>query len=57
MPEVSSIQSVDERALERLRKLDTAALSDAMDSIGVPCVLTGIRPGSRAPASPALPSR
>lgn len=43
MPEVSSIQSVDERALERLRKLDTAALSDAMDSIGVPCVLTGIQ--------------
>lgn len=37
------IHAIEERTLERLRALDTAALSDAMDSIGVPCVLAGIQ--------------
>lgn len=35
-------QTVNHDLLVRLRDLDTAALSDAMDSIGVPCVLVGI---------------
>jgi regulator of RNase E activity RraA len=34
---------IDEQALARLRALDTAALSDAMDSLGMPCVLSGIQ--------------
>ncbi|SEF12221.1 Regulator of RNase E activity RraA [Arthrobacter alpinus] len=33
----------NEEALARLKALDTASLSDAMDSLEVPCVLSGIQ--------------
>jgi len=46
MPAVVSpatADAIDDHTLVRLRALDTAALSDAMDSLEVPCVLVGIR--------------
>ncbi len=33
--------------IERLRKLDTTSVSDAMDKLGIPCGLLGIKPVNR----------
>lgn len=35
---------MQESIIERLKKLDTTSVSDAMDKLGVPCCVYGVKP-------------